>query len=616
MPLPSKMCWPTSGLVLLCGALLVPSALAQNASILPATDAALVPIPVAAAPVDATARIEMQFRDVDVAGLLSMIGEQFKVKIIVNDDVDVRLKSINLSDMTAEQALETVAEAANLQFRRNSAGVYLVAKNLAPVAGTATSVAPIVPGGIGFGSNGILPGDINSGPANTAPATGRDSSARFDADDLPDLVNATPRSSRRRTHPIEIRNIKASYMAYLIDPANHPIPDELVVSSNNKKNYVRNSLGRPALSAQDQASLRGHANSNSAAAITSPYTNPYIQRSANSRVAPDTRANAQFGGNRGGGIGNQGNQGNQGNRGGLGGAGGGAGGGGSLTLPEGVEEVVAVDPQNVLLVALNEENGEEGLRRLLDIINILDRPLRQVEIEAQFVQVTSGKVSNFGIDFTTSQGNFSANNSGFATDGNISVGFVRGNFQATLAAELSANRAKIVSAPRVTAINNLTASIVSQTSRPVVLTNTAVGIGGQVGVEQDLIFIDTQVSLTVTPTINNDDTVTVLMQPQFESQGVGTAATLGVGVVSSNQVDTVANVRDGDTIALGGLRVKNSQVSGSKIPLLSEIPLIGGLFRSRNASAVDDDLIIFLTARIIRRVGDEGAIAGADPLPQ
>jgi general secretion pathway protein D len=189
---------------------------------------------------------------------------------------------------------------------------------------------------------------------------------------------------------------------------------------------------------------------------------------------------------------------------------------------------------------------------------------------------------------------------------------VRGNFQATLAAEVTANRAKIVSAPRVTAINNLTAEIASQTSRPVVLTDTQIGIGGQVGIQQRLIFINTSVALTVTPTINNDDTVTVLMQPQFQTQDQGTDATLGAGQISSNIVRTVANVRDGQTIALGGLRVKNSTVGGSKIPLLSDIPLIGGLFRSRTRLENDDDLIIFLTARIVRRQGDEAAVVGAD----
>jgi hypothetical protein len=287
----------------------------------------------------------MQFRDVDVAQLLSMIGEQFRVKIIVNGDVDEKLKSINLSDMTAEQALETVAEAANLQFRRNAAGVYIVAKSLGPVSGT----PPIVPGGTGFGSQEILPGNSDSG-LTVSPSLGQNTpTQRLSENDLPELVNPNSRSSRRRSSMIQVRNIKASTLAYWIDPANRPIPDELVVSSVNKSRYTNESFAKPALSAQDQAASQAGSGSGIPAAFTSPYTNPYIQRNAAGRIAPDTRTNAQFGGQRGGGQGGRQQQGGQGGRGGTGGAGGG-GGVGAFSLPEGVEEIVAIDPQNVLLV--------------------------------------------------------------------------------------------------------------------------------------------------------------------------------------------------------------------------------------------------------------------------
>ncbi len=79
-------------------------------------------------------------------------------------------------------------------------------------------------------------------------------------------------------------------------------------------------------------------------------------------------------------------------------------------------------------------------------------------------------------------------------------------------------------------------------------------------------------------------------------------------------LETKANVRDGDTIALGGLRTKNISLSKTKVPVLGDIPFIGQIFTSRTNASIENELIIFLTARIIRRAGDDG-VAGAVDLP-
>jgi len=352
----------------------------------------------------------------------------------------------------------------------------------------------------------------------------------------------------------------------------------------------------------------------------SQYPNPYALPNGNSYGAgggfnqfasPYTQDNAQFGfgqgnnggGNRGGRNGGRGGRGGQqGGRGGRNGGqnGGGNGGGGVFELPEGVDSITAVDPQNALLVF----STAEGFQRLQDIVNFLDLPLRQVEIEAQFVSVNTSDINALGIDYQTSNGPFTVNATGFqpgapSTGGSFQLGFVRGNFQASLRALLQQNRAKVVTAPRVTAINNLTATLTSQTSTPVVTVSTQAGIGGNIAQGQNVNFITTGIGLTVTPTINNDDTITVVMQPQVQQQSLSAGGL--APSVTSQSVQTVANVRDGDTIVLGGLRTKTIARNRQEIPLLSRIPIIGALFRRKEESNVDQDLIIFLTARIIRR---------------
>jgi type II secretory pathway component GspD/PulD (secretin) len=194
--------------------------------------------------------------------------------------------------------------------------------------------------------------------------------------------------------------------------------------------------------------------------------------------------------------------------------------------------------------------------------------------------------------------------------GGISVGFISNNFQATLSALVSQNRAKIVTSPRVTAINNLTAELSSEEETPVLLTNTTTGLGGQVAEDQELNYIRSGISLTVTPTINNDDTVTVVMEPEVSSQRPITIGGQSIPAITSERVRTVANVRDGDTIVLGGLRQKNNQRNVGRVPVLSRIPIFGQFFRSQNRTEGDSELIIFLTARIIRRLEENDPVPG------
>ena len=73
---------------------------------------------------------------------------------------------------------------------------------------------------------------------------------------------------------------------------------------------------------------------------------------------------------------------------------------------------------------------------------------------------------------------------------------------------------------------------------------------------------------------------------------------------------TVANVKDNDVIVLGGLRTRTQNIARSRVPILSKIPLIGRLFRSTNTTDVDRELVIFLTARILRRSDEVTPIQG------
>lgn len=337
-------------------------------------------------------------------------------------------------------------------------------------------------------------------------------------------------------------------------------------------------------------------------------SNPWGQRpflpSANTPVvqspfiqSPVMHARPQFGTGTGTGTGT-----------GAGGAAGNVATGQVFDLPDGIEAMAAIDAQNALLIRGTAAAVEE----LQQLIELVDQPLKQVEIEAQFVTLTNSNAKSLGINFTASATPFTLDASTGTTGGNFNIGFVGTNFQATLNSLVSRARAKIVTAPRVVAINNLPASIVSQTRTVVLLPQSIVNAGNNNSIVTTTtipIAVNTSIGIQVAPTINGDGTITVLMQPQVQQQGTPTASN-PFPTVSSQQINTIAIVRDGDTIALGGLRNKSVQNTKQKLPFLGNIPIIGRLFQSLDKSDRDEDLIVFLTARIVRRLDDSEAVPG------
>jgi len=279
---------------------------------------------------------------------------------------------------------------------------------------------------------------------------------------------------------------------------------------------------------------------------------------------------------------------------------------GIFELPAGIDQIIAVDPQNALLVY----GTEEGFRQLQALVTYLDKPIPQVEIEVQFVEVTGTPVDAFGIDWSgASNGPFAKSITGLADKpgpGTFSLGYLRGNFQAALKAMIAQGKAKLLSSPRVTAMNNLTSRVYTTTSVPVVL-----GLKDDKGNFRELInaanpdgsaaphfHLTTQFGFTVTPTINNDKTITLVMQPSpLVSLTVANDKRHSLPLATQT-VQTIANLRDGDTIALGGLRSQMLKAENLLAPDEDDLTIKQG-----------GDLILFVTARIIRRVEDSKAPA-------
>lgn len=119
-------------------------------------------------------------------------------------------------------------------------------------------------------------------------------------------------------------------------------------------------------------------------------------------------------------------------------------------------------------------------------------------------------------------------------------------------------------------------------------------------------FKEVGVELQVTPHLAKDGMIRMRIVPVFsvyvrdvDLTLTGTSVTMPQPVVDTREADTIALVQDGDTVVIGGLRKEEVTQEISKVPLLSDIPLLGELFKFRGENTVNSELVVFITPRLI-----------------
>jgi type IV pilus assembly protein PilQ len=151
---------------------------------------------------------------------------------------------------------------------------------------------------------------------------------------------------------------------------------------------------------------------------------------------------------------------------------------------------------------------------------------------------------------------------------------------------------KILSRPRVVTQNNIQAVVKQGVRVPVV---TAAQLGGPPTVT----YVDAFLRLTVTPQITSEGTIFLNVDventlPDF-SQQVQNNPTL-----ITQQATTQVLVTDGGTVVIGGVIQTNNSLAIAQVPLLGDIPYLGNLFKHRTVQTSTQELIFFITPRIVQ----------------
>lgn len=308
--------------------------------------------------------------------------------------------------------------------------------------------------------------------------------------------------------------------------------------------------------------------------------------------------NAGLGGNfggLGGGIGGRGGGGGLGGQ--QGGQRGQQGGAASSLLPDGIDNIIAYDIDNSLIIRYTDD---AALRELKEIIRLLDIAPKQLMIKAEFVQVQQDDVRSFGIDWQISRGSLTSTTGQQAT-GNFQVNFATGNLVAALRASISEGRGRIVNSPMATTTNNVPVTISIGTNIPVITNSVAFGNNGQGITVPNITTVQVASGLSVFPRINGDNTITMFVVPFVQDilSEVANPAGGTIPITTFQSVPVVRRIGNNETLVIGGLIKKNDRTSTSKVPILGDLPLIGSLFRVRSTTISDSELLVFITPTIL-----------------
>jgi type IV pilus assembly protein PilQ len=182
--------------------------------------------------------------------------------------------------------------------------------------------------------------------------------------------------------------------------------------------------------------------------------------------------------------------------------------------------------------------------------------------------------------------------SGFNTALGISLGNLIGSFNldAALTALERQGRGRLLSTPKVTTQNNQEAEIKQGVQIPIqtVANNTVT-----------VTFKDAVLTLKVTPQIT--EAGTVILKVEVENNAADFANLVnGIPPINTQSAKTQVLVQDGSTAVIGGIYQSNEQTSQSSTPFLGKVPILGYLFRNRFVQTANNELLLFITPRIIK----------------
>ncbi|TAM61466.1 hypothetical protein EPN52_02660 [bacterium] len=256
-------------------------------------------------------------------------------------------------------------------------------------------------------------------------------------------------------------------------------------------------------------------------------------------------------------------------------------------LPDG--SYLPDDRQNAMVVS----GGPQLAARARALLAALDVPAPQVTFEVRVLDVTPReRTQNVGVLWgSLSAGAFTPGQIDLSTSNGRAFTAAGAALDARIGALVSSSQARVLAEPKITVLNNHEASLLVGETYPLTQIDLRTG---QVSVQ----YLDIGVKLRLTPTIGADGTIIAELHPEY-STVIGNAGVGNYPIIGNRKIDAVLRVRKGEAIVLGGMLEEIDSQTVSKVPVLGDVPVFGGLFRSRSAHERRDEVVFVITPRVV-----------------
>ena len=259
-----------------------------------------------------------------------------------------------------------------------------------------------------------------------------------------------------------------------------------------------------------------------------------------------------------------------------------------------------------------------SVNQALSVVALMDRAPRQVYVDAIIAEISEDSAQKLGLQFSANSGNIGASSATGLTGDNIATlansSFLSGAAGGLITFGAGANKIpdigvmlnalkgdtdnRILSTPSLMTTENKESTILIGQNVPFITGSYTNQQGDGTAPFQTIKREDLGTKLKLKPKIGeNGDIIMEIWQEvsRIDQSAVG----LSDVVTVKRQISTVVSAKEGETIAIGGLRVEQEEIGVSKIPILGDIPLLGLLFRQESSKTVSRNLAIFLRPTLV-----------------
>lgn len=238
------------------------------------------------------------------------------------------------------------------------------------------------------------------------------------------------------------------------------------------------------------------------------------------------------------------------------------------------------------------------LQRVSQVLNMVDLKMPQVNLEVKVIEISSTALKELGANYSYENNRFNWGVDSSAAKILLDLTTKGHSWATEIAALINKGKARLVSAPSITAIDGKTASIMIGDQIPIETSDK----DAQGDIEKTVTYKDVGVKLNFTPRIQHNDELQLDFKTEVSSLGEKMGENYKIG---TREVSSCLQAKIGETIIIGGLISEKERETIMKIPGLGDLFLLGKLFQRTEKSTENTELIITITPRWNQGVNTE-----------